>query len=164
MQITRHRSVRLGVGFLIAAASAVTGTAASAAAAAPSAHVWITTADGTDKLTDLGTVPFSTASTNVQTVVVDPTQTFQTMTGFGGSITDAAASVLYTLPASQRAQVMVGLFSPRGGDGSACGVAGAVISERTCSSSNSRSAAPDAADISPQTSLSWPRAEAANAA
>lgn len=117
MRIPRHRPLRLGVGFLIAAASAATGSVASAAAPAPSAHVWITTADGTDKLADLGTVPFSTASTNVQTVVVDPTQTFQTMTGFGGSITDASASVLYTLPAGQRAQVMADLFSPHGGDG-----------------------------------------------
>ena len=126
MRISAHRPLRLGVGILIAAASAATGTVASADAqsaganapgATPSAHVWITTADGTDKLTDLGTVPFSTAPTSVQTVVVDPTQTFQTMTGFGASITDASASVLYTLPAAQRAQTMASLFSPHGGDG-----------------------------------------------
>jgi glucosylceramidase len=49
--------------------------------------------------------------------VVDPTQTFQTMQGFGASITDASASVLYTLPAAQRAQVMASLFSPTTGDG-----------------------------------------------
>ncbi|HEX4790021.1 MAG TPA: glycoside hydrolase family 30 beta sandwich domain-containing protein [Actinospica sp.] len=131
MRISRHRPLRVGIGVLIALASAATGAAASAADAggagtvpaaatagrAPSAQVWMTTADGTDKLTDLGTVPFSTASTNVQTVVVDPTQVFQTMTGFGGSITDASASVLYTLPSAQRAQVMASLFSPHGGDG-----------------------------------------------
>jgi glucosylceramidase len=129
MRISRHRTLRLGAGILIALASAATGAVASADAgaagaagqgnqgSAPSAHVWATTADGTDKLADLGTVPFSTAPTNVQTVVVDPTQTFQTMTGFGGSVTDASASVLYTLPAAQRAQVMASLFSPHGGDG-----------------------------------------------
>ena len=124
MRISGHRPLRLGVGLLIAATSAVTGTlgatgtaAADSGAAAPSAHVWVTTADGTDKLADLGTVDFSTAPTSVQTVVVDPTQTFQTMTGFGASITDASASVLYTLPAAQRAQVMASLFSPQGGDG-----------------------------------------------
>ena len=128
MRISRHRPSRLGLGLLIALASAgagatvaqagvASGGASAAAGGAPSAHVWITTADGTDKLTDLGSVPFSTAATNVQTVVVDPTQTFQTMTGFGGSITDASASVLYTLPAAQRAQVMASLFSPNGGDG-----------------------------------------------
>ena len=124
MRISRNRPLRLGVGFLIAAASAATGAlagtgtaAASASSATPAAHVWVTTADGTDKLSDLGTVDFSTAPTSVQTVVVDPTQTFQTMTGFGGSITDASASVLYTLPAAERAQVMASLFSPYVGDG-----------------------------------------------
>ncbi|MBR7832700.1 discoidin domain-containing protein [Actinospica durhamensis] len=124
MRISRNRPLRLGVGFLIAAASAATGAladtgtaAASASSATPAAHVWVTTADGTDKLSDLGTVDFTTAPTSVQTVVVDPTQTFQTMTGFGASITDASASVLYTLPAAQRAQVMASLFSPYGGDG-----------------------------------------------
>jgi hypothetical protein len=50
-------------------------------------------------------------------VVVDPTRTYQTMQGFGGAITDASASVLYTLPAAQRAQVMASLFSPTTGDG-----------------------------------------------
>lgn len=120
MRISRHRSLRLGVGLLLAAASAASGTVAGAGSAfadTPSAHVWITTADGTDKLADLGTVPFSTEPTSVQTVVVDPTRTFQTMTGFGASITDASASVLFTLPAAQRAQVMASLFSPQGGDG-----------------------------------------------
>ena len=38
------------------------------------------------------------------------------------------------------------------------------MADFTCKISNSRSAAPDAADTSPQTSLSWPRAAAANAA
>ena len=48
--------------------------------------------------------------------------------------------------------------------GSATGCGGAVISDLTRRISNSRSAAPDAAETSPQTSLSWPRPVAANAA
>ena len=84
---------------------------------ATSAHVWITTANGADKLSDLGTVDFSTAPSTAPTVVVDPTLTYQTMQGFGGAITDSSATVLYTLPAAQRAQVMASLFSPTTGDG-----------------------------------------------
>jgi glucosylceramidase len=99
------------------AASAADANSAASASAATTAHVWITTADGADKLTDVGTVGFSTAPSTVPTVVVDPTETYQTMTGFGASITDASASVLYTLPAAQRAQVMSSLFSPTDGDG-----------------------------------------------
>lgn len=127
MRILRHPAMLVGVGLLTAVGSAASTTIASAAAsagapagrpgAAPSAHVWITTADGTDKLSDLGTVNFTSTPSTAPTVVVDPTQTFQTMQGFGGAITDSSASVLYTLPAAQRAQVMASLFSPTTGDG-----------------------------------------------
>src|SRR5580692_6066455 len=115
-RLRKRRTARpaslLGAGVLVAAACAG-GLNAAAAAAAPvapapgaaSAHVWITTADGTDKLSDVGTVDFSTAPSTAPTVVVDPTLTYQTMQGFGGAITDSSASVLYTLPAAQRAQV-----------------------------------------------------------
>src|SRR5580693_5877597 len=105
----------LAAGAFVVAAAGAGGLNATAAAAAPApgmapAHVWITTADGADKLSDLGTVDFSTAPSTAPTVVVDPTLTYQTMQGFGGAITDASASVLYTLPAGQRAQVMASLF------------------------------------------------------
>jgi glucosylceramidase len=118
---TARSASLLAAGVLVAAAGAG-GLNAAAAAAAPapgatSAHVWITTADGTDKLSDLGTVDFSTAPSAAPTVVIDPTLTYQTMQGFGGAITDSSATVLYTLPAAQRAQVMASLFSPTTGDG-----------------------------------------------
>ncbi len=111
----------LATGVIVAAAGAG-GLNAAAAAAAPapgttSAHVWITTANGADKLSDLGTVDFSTAPSTAPTVVVDPTLTYQRMQGFGGAITDSSATVLYTLPPAQRAQVMASLFSPTTGDG-----------------------------------------------
>ena len=112
----------LAAGAIVAAAGAggLNATAATAAAHAPGtipAHVWITTANGTDKLSDLGTVDFSTAASTAPTVVVDPTLTYQTMQGFGGAITDSSASVLYGLPTAQRAAVMASLFDPRTGDG-----------------------------------------------
>jgi glucosylceramidase len=114
----------LAAGALVVGAAGAGGLSAPAAVAAPapasgatSAHVWITTADGTDKLSDLGAVDFSTAPSTAPTVVVDPTLTYQTMQGFGGAITDSSATVLYTLPAAQRAQVMASLFSPATGDG-----------------------------------------------
>jgi glucosylceramidase len=119
---TARSASLLAAGALVAAAGAggLNATAATAAANTPgttSAHVWITTANGADKLSDLGAVDFSTAPSTAPTVVVDPTLTYQTMQGFGGAITDSSASVLYTLPAAQRAQVMASLFSPVTGDG-----------------------------------------------
>ena len=56
------------------------------------------------------------------------------------------------------------LTSPREGTGNARGDAGAAIADFTRRISNSRSEAPDAAETSPQTSLSWPSPVAANAA
>ena len=91
----------LAAGVIVAALGAAGLNATATAAPAPgtaSARVWITTADGADKLSDLGTVGFSTAPSTAPTVVVDPTLTYQTMQGFGGAITDSSASVLYTLP------------------------------------------------------------------
>ena len=116
-------SARLIAASVIVAAAGAGGLNANAAAAAAHAtgtipaHVWITTANGTDKLSDLGTVDFSTAASTAPTVVVDPTLTYQTMQGFGGAITDSSASVLYGLPTAQRAAVMASLFDPRTGDG-----------------------------------------------
>jgi glucosylceramidase len=85
--------------------------------AAVSARVWVTTPDGADKLSDLGTVSFGGAATSAPTIVVDPTQTFQTMQGFGGSITDSSASVLYGLAPTARQATMRSLFDPVTGDG-----------------------------------------------
>src|SRR5260370_30023545 len=98
---------------------------AGAFAAAPggpapvSAHVWVTTPNGADKLRDLGTVAFSSAPATAPTIVVDPTLTFQTMQGFGGAITDSAATVLYPLSPAVRAAPAPPPFHPatRGGPG-----------------------------------------------
>jgi glucosylceramidase len=105
---------------IVAAIGAVSGAAAarsSGGTAAAVAHVWLTTADGADKLSDQGTVSFSSTPSTVPTAVVDPAVTYQTIQGFGGAITDSAASVLYTLPPAQRTAAMAALFSPVTGDG-----------------------------------------------
>jgi len=51
------------------------------------------------------------------TVVVDPTRRYQTMTGFGASMTDSSAYVLDQLPAATRDKTMADLFSPTTGIG-----------------------------------------------
>jgi glucosylceramidase len=83
----------------------------------PSAHVWITTPDGADLMADRGTVAFGAPTATVPTVVVDPGRTYQTIAGFGASITDSSAAVLYGLRPASRDRAMDSLFSPRGGDG-----------------------------------------------
>ncbi|MBU2663398.1 discoidin domain-containing protein [Actinoplanes bogorensis] len=98
-------------------ALSVTVLAAPLPAAAHSAHdvrtakVWITTPDGTQRFADGGTVAFKAAGSDAPTVVVDPNRRFQTMAGFGASITDSSASVLYTLTPEARTAAMKSLFA-----------------------------------------------------
>ncbi|HET6187987.1 MAG TPA: hypothetical protein VFE59_13460, partial [Trebonia sp.] len=100
------------------AAPAVTASATTASAqAAVTAHVWVTTPDGTDKLTPLAPATFGNLMPAAPTIVVDPTLTYQTMQGFGGAITDSSATVLYRLPTAARAATMRSLFDPVTGDG-----------------------------------------------
>ncbi|MEY9967121.1 glucosylceramidase [Streptacidiphilus sp. MAP12-16] len=121
---TPRRTALIATSTALVAAAIVGSGLGNASAAADhhrpvpdSAHVWITTPDGTDKMADLGTVAFTDAPSTAPTVVVDPTRTFQTMSGFGASITDSSASVLYTLPSQARTEAMRSLFDPRTGDG-----------------------------------------------
>jgi glucosylceramidase len=82
----------------------------------PTAHVWITTPDGSQLLADQGTVAFGGPTTTVPTVVVDPGRSFQSMTGFGASITDSSAAVLYGLDQKARDAAMSSLFKADGID------------------------------------------------
>ena len=124
--MARIRLIAVSAGTALAAAMATTAAAAGAFAAEPggpaaapavSAHVWVTTPDGADKLSDLGTVAFSSAPVTAPAIVVDPTLSFQAMQGFGGAITDSAATVLYRLSPSAREATMRSLFGPVTGDG-----------------------------------------------
>lgn len=115
----RVPSALIAGGSVLAVVAALTGGTGNAAPAPrpETAHVWITTPDGSELLADRGTVAFGGTPSSAPTIVVDPSRTFQTMTGFGASITDSSASVLYTLPAAARTAAMASLFDPRTGDG-----------------------------------------------
>ncbi|MEV4316066.1 glycoside hydrolase family 30 beta sandwich domain-containing protein [Actinocrispum sp. NPDC049592] len=100
-------------------ALAIAAGAAPVAAAGQheSARVWITTPDGAMKMADAGQVDFTSTPATVPTVVVDASRTFQTMEGFGASITDSSAAVLYRLSPRARFDAMRDLFDTRTGDG-----------------------------------------------
>ena len=96
------RAIVLAVGFLLAAVSP---------AAASSARVWVTTPDGAEKMHDRGTVDFHPGGSSALTVSVDPSRSYQSMDGFGASITDSSARVLYRLSKPQRDAAMRSLFA-----------------------------------------------------
>jgi glucosylceramidase len=60
---------------------------------------------------DRGTVAFAPGGSNALTVSVDPSRRYQSMDGFGASITDSSARVLYGLSKPQRDAAMRSLFA-----------------------------------------------------
>ena len=92
--------------------------AAPAAASAPSARVWVTTPDGALKMSDQGSVRFERGGSDALTISVDPSRRYQSMDGFGASITDSSAHVLSRLSERTRDATMRSLFSPATATGS----------------------------------------------
>jgi len=95
---------------LILAALLTLAAAAPAAAGSQSARVWITTPDQTMKLADRGAVEFQAGGSDALTITVDPSREYQEMEGFGASITDSSAHVLYRLDRRTRDATMRRLF------------------------------------------------------
>lgn len=98
-------------------AMAVTGSGlvggSVAQAADPVAQVWITTPDGSRKLSADGTLPFTSSPQGID-IRVDANQKAQRYTGAGASVTGASARLIQGLPQDRRAELMRSLFSPAG--------------------------------------------------
>jgi glucosylceramidase len=111
----------LTTGVITVATAMTTGLTATPGsaveAAQPSAHAWVTTPDGVSLMSDRGDVPFHSGGSTNLTITVDPSRRYQRMDGFGASITDSSAHVLYTLQGKVRDGAMRDLFSPAQGDG-----------------------------------------------
>ncbi len=110
-------SLAIVVGLAVAPAAGAARGSRLRSASSPQVNVWITTANQQMEMAKQAPVAFTATPPSYETLVVDPTRTFQTMTGFGGSLNDSSAYNLYTLPPSERVQVMHMLFDPRTGDG-----------------------------------------------
>jgi glucosylceramidase len=110
-----RRSVLTAASAVLLAAGAVYIVAAGPASfAATTANVWLTTPDRANLLTSKAGVAFGTGGSG-PVITVNPNTTYQSMTGFGASFTDAAAYTVFN--SSQRNAVMTALFSPSSGIG-----------------------------------------------
>ncbi|MFI6831072.1 discoidin domain-containing protein [Kribbella sp. NPDC050241] len=106
--------------FGVALALAVSSLTVPAAEAQPStsqARVWVTTPDRVELLHERAPVAFQRGASDLTTITVDPRTSYQTMDGFGASITDSSANVLYRLSPQDREQTMRKLFDPKQGIG-----------------------------------------------
>ncbi len=115
----RRRAALAAAVTLLATAAAFAGPATTASAATgPTVSAWITTPDRAQLLAPAASQVFDTAGPRPgQMITIEPSQVLQTMDGFGASITDSSAALLYRLPAAQRDQVMTSLFDPVNGIG-----------------------------------------------
>lgn len=86
--------------------------------------VSVTETDGNmSKLLSPSTTVFSTGNSSGYTIVVDPTRYYQTMDGFGASLTDSAAWLISNkLNASQQTWIMQQLFAPFSSGGISLGI------------------------------------------
>jgi glucosylceramidase len=87
-------------------------------AAGETVSVWVTTADQTKLLQPQANVTFAPDSgSNPTTIDINEATTYQTMDGFGASLTDSSAWDLNQLSAADREAVLQALFNPTTGIG-----------------------------------------------
>src|SRR4051812_9647333 len=120
-RLRRRRLVLVGVLVLALVSFGDLGAFSGDARRSPALSLvrsWVTTADGHQLLAEQAPMSFREgAGAGSPAVTVDPTQRYQTIDGFGASITDSSAAVLYRLDARTRDATMVELFDPRRGAG-----------------------------------------------
>jgi glucosylceramidase len=83
--------------------------------APPTAEMWLTTADETQKLAPQPPVETSLRAQGDELVTIDTSKRFQRMHGFGAAMTDASAELLSRLPDDQRKAIMAELFGRANG-------------------------------------------------
>ena len=81
-------------------------------------NVWLTTPDQASLLSPQSNLTFGSVGSNSTTITVNDAQTYQQMVGFGASLTDSSAWLIYNkMSQSQRNQLMSNLFSATNGIG-----------------------------------------------
>jgi glucosylceramidase len=84
------------------------------------ARVYVTAPSPSELLVDRGFrafEPLEQPDENYPTVMIDPDRTFQSIEGFGGAFTDAAADVFAALPPASQEELLRASFDPVDGNG-----------------------------------------------
>lgn len=83
-----------------------------------SVQVIVTAKDTDDRLTEKQSIAFADAAIAMgETITIDESKTYQSITGFGGSFTEAAAYTLSKMSPDKRDEVMKAYFDPKDGNG-----------------------------------------------
>jgi glucosylceramidase len=84
------------------------------------AVTWMRSSSGGDKCKTQNLSFHAGGTAATVTITVNPSTTYQTMMGFGGSFTDAGASALNSLNATNRAALAAAYFGPSGANYQVC--------------------------------------------
>jgi glucosylceramidase len=85
-----------------------------------SAKIYLTAKDSEYKLSNIGSAgfeAFTQPDEHHPTLILDPKKQFQTIEGFGGAITDAAAETFYKLSKAKQEEILTAYFDPVDGIG-----------------------------------------------
>ncbi len=123
MHIERSAARRRWAALLLAVAIAVGAALAehpTATYAATTVQVWLTTADGSSRLTQQPGITFGPVARGTLNVSVDDSRSYQTNVGLGAAFTDSSTFLMENLKSNnpgQYATMMNQLFSPTSGIG-----------------------------------------------
>jgi glucosylceramidase len=81
---------------------------------AQTSEVWLTTGSGSSKLAQQGSLTFGANSGSATTVTINEGSTYQTMDGFGFTLTEGSCEVINSLGSSQQTSLLNELFSTGG--------------------------------------------------
>src|SRR6202046_2130048 len=117
MSRIKRMTASVGAAALIAAAGlAAASSGAAQAAAGPAVSVTETTTNQSQLLAPQTGASFAPGSSSQsQVITVNPSTTYQAMTGFRASVSDSSAWLVYNSPL--RNQIMTKLFDPNQGIG-----------------------------------------------
>lgn len=87
------------------------GTSKKSVATSGKAEAWITTIDETSKLQKQNDLVFNSETNSNQTILVDASQKFQTIEGFGFSLTGGSAQAIMKLDTAKKEALLQELFS-----------------------------------------------------
>ncbi|HET9649758.1 MAG TPA: discoidin domain-containing protein [Microlunatus sp.] len=117
----QRRGAAFGLSLALALSAVVAAESTSMAASggwSPGVESWVTDLAGEQRLTPQPPISWESGRGHARSrIVVDPTRRYQSMTGFGASMTDSSAYVLSQLSPDERARTMRELFSPTEGIG-----------------------------------------------
>ena len=80
-------------------------------------QVFRTAKSTNDRLTEKSPLTFQTETPDLPSVSVDSQHHFQTIEGFGGAFTEAAADTFYKMPPAVRAEILMAYFDLSSGNG-----------------------------------------------